>query len=502
MGTLRAERAHAPSASTLIKEYLAMRPFYDILSRSEVQQIHQASMDVLSTVGVRVLHSGVLEHLAAAGANVERDTQLAHMGEPLVLDCLKQAGKQFILYGRDGTKTARFGYGDIVAMSSAGQYAWVDWRDGRRFTPTVQQLHQAIIVGDALEHIDIAGAMTQPEDIPEPVRDVVLTAELVKRTAKPIQVWIKNGATARYILEILRTVAGGSEALRQRPMLEAFLEPISPLTMPTTGMEILIEFAKAGLPVTCGPMVQATATGPATLAGTLIQENAEVLAGLVITQVLRPGTPFIYGGIPHINDPRTSLCCFGSPEQGLMAAAMAQMARFYSLPSYINVGLSDSKLPDVQSGLERGMTFLMGALAGGNLLGHMGIAGADQGASLLQLVIDDEMIAYTKRIMQGMSFAPEKLATDVIKEVGPGGNYLALEHTVQHFRQELWIPSLLWDRAGWDVWSQAGAPSMAQRARDRLEEILASHETQLMDEAMAREIDDIVAAAKRELVPG
>lgn len=205
--------------------------------------------------------------------------------------------------------------------------------------------------------------------------------------------------------------------------------------------------------------------------------------------------------IQRIHDATVAaLISFGSPEQAIMAAAMVQVAKFYSLPAYVNAGLGDSKLVDVQSGLDRDMTFLMGALAGGDLLGHMGIAGADQGASLLQLVVDNEMVAYVKRILRGINMAPENLATDVIEEVGPGGNYLALEHTARSFRKEIWIPSALWDRDGWDIWQQAGAASMTDRARQKLEDILAKCEPEPMEEAMAREVDSVVAAARRELL--
>jgi len=477
-----------------------MIPRYTILSPDEVQCIHEATLQVLQQVGVRVFHRGILERLAEAGAEVDRSSGVARFGAQLVTEALQQASKQFILYGRDGTRTARFGYGDVVTLSSPGQYSWVDWHARRRCSPTIQETYQAIKVGDALEHITIVGAMTQPVDIPEPIRDIYLTAELVKATRKPTRVWIKNGASARYILEIYRIVAGGSEAMRQRPPVEHFLEPISPLQMPTTGLEILLEFTQAGLPVSFGPMVQASATGPATLAGTLVQENAEILAGLTITQILRPGTPVMYGGIPHIMDPRSALISFGSPEQALMGAAMAQIGKHYGLPVYINTGLGDSKLVDVQSGYDRGMTFLMGLLAGGDQLGHMGIAGADQGASLLQLVLDNEMFAYGKRILRGMNLSPAQLATEVIAEVGPGGNYLGLLHTARHFRKEFWIPSQLWDRGSWDAWQEAGATTMAERAAVRLEEILARHEIEPLDEAMAREIDEVVAAAKRDLL--
>jgi trimethylamine--corrinoid protein Co-methyltransferase len=486
-----------------------MIPRYGILRQGDIDRIHQATVRILSEMGVRVYHDGVLARLADAGAEVDRKDQLVRIDERLLMESLEKAGKSFILYGRDGSRTARFGYGDVVTISSPGQYSWVDFEDPcegfkpsqgfSRRAPTSDDTHQAIRVGDALEHIDIVGAMTQPVDIPMPIRDIWLTAELVKGTRKPNRCWITNGQTAPYVLEIYKVAAGGERALQERPQIEAFVEPISPLQMPTTGMEILLEFTRLGLPVSYGPMVQAGATGPATLAGTLAQENAETLAGIVITQVLRPGTPVMYGGIPHIMDMRTSLISFGSPEQGLMAMAMAQMAQWYGLPAYVNAGLADSNVVDVQAGLEKGMNFLLGSLAGADLVAHMGIAGADQGASLLQLVVDNEMIAFVKRLLRGFQVDDATLAVDVIKEVGHDGQHLAHPHTAAHFRKEMWIPKM-WDRRSWDTWLADGGKSMADRAGERLQQILETHQPEPIDEALAREIDGIVESARRNLL--
>lgn len=475
-----------------------MIPRYGVLTQSEINSIHRATLQVLSTVGVRIYHAGILERLAAAGADVDRNTQLVRMDESLVMSALASAGKSYVLYGRDGTRVARFGYGDLVTISTPGQFSWVDSLRRIRRPPTGEDTHQAILMGDALEHITIVGAMTQPVDIPTPIRDVWLTAQLVKGTTKPTRCWIADGRSAPYVLEIYKAVAGGEQQMRERPPIEAFVEPISPLQMPTTGMDILLEFTRLGLPVSYGPMVQAGATGPATLAGTLVQENAENLAALVITQVLSPGTPVMYGGIPHIIDMRTSLISFASPEQGLMAVAMAQIAKSYGLPAYVNAGLADSKLVDVQSGLEKGMNFLLGALAGADLVAHLGIAGPDQGASLVQLVVDNEMVEFVKRTLRGIRVDDETLALDVIEDVGHSEQHLCHPHTVAHFRDEMWMPRL-WDRRSWDPWLQDGGRSMAELADERVQTILSHHRPEPIDPALAREIDAIVDAAKRHL---
>jgi trimethylamine--corrinoid protein Co-methyltransferase len=328
---------------------------------------------------------------------------------------------------------------------------------------------------------------------------VSLTAELVKTTGKPTRTWIYNGQTARYVLDIYRGIAGGADALREYPMVEGFLEPISPLQLPGNGLDMLIEFVKAGQPVSIGPMAMASGTAPATLAGTLAQENAEILAGVVVTQIVAPGTPVTYGGIPHIMDPRTTICSFGSPEQALMAVAMTQIGQFYGFPVYVNVGLTDAKTLDVQAGIEKGTTMILGALAGADTFGHAGICGADHGGSLSWLMLDHELMGYVKRTLRGFKVTGDTLATDTIREVGPKGSFLAEDHTVNHFRNEFWLPDLLWARQSWDVWLNEGRQSMEDRIRENIHHTLTVHRAPPLEEGLAREIDRIVESAKGEL---
>jgi trimethylamine---corrinoid protein Co-methyltransferase len=483
----------------------------EILSEREIRDIHEAALVILRDAGIMVHHEAVLRLLADAGAVIDQNRNIARIPEPLVMDSVAVAGKRYVLCGRDAALTtrssaglpachsARFGYGDLVLMSSPGQRAWIDSQTGQLRPATMRDLRDAIRLGDALPNITIVGSMAQPAELSENYREVVLTAELVKHTAKPTRTWVHNGRTARYVLEIYRTIAGGDAVLRARPMAEAFLEPISPLQLPGDGLDVLLEFARAGQPVSIGPMAMASGTAPATLAGALAQENAEILAGVVVTQILAPGTPVTYGGIPHIMDPRTSICSFGSPEQALMAVAMVQMGRFYGFPVYINVGLTDSKVLDVQAGIEKASTMVLGALAGADTFGHAGICGTDHGASLAWLAVDDAIIGYVKRIVRGFEINPDTLAADLVKTLGPAGSYLAEEHTVKHFRDELWLPGRTWTRQTWDLWEAEGRHSMEERVLEEVNHILKTHNAAPMDGALSEEIDRIVECAKREL---
>jgi len=469
------------------------------LSDAELQAIHEASILILRDTGVRVHHDEVRVLLGQAGATIDSAGEIARLPEQLVMDSIERSGKQYVLYGRDPAQTARFGYGDFVLMSSPGQFAWIDGKTGLRRAATVGDARDAICLGDALPHINVVGAMAQPEAAPETCRDIFLTGELVKHTGKPTRCWVRNGKTARYILEIYRTIAGGEQALRERPMVEAFIEPISPLQLPGDGLEVVREFAQAGQPVSIGPMAMASATAPATLAATVAQENAEILAGVVVTQLLAPGTAVTYGGIPHIMDPRTSICSFGSPEQSLMAVAMVQVAKRYGFPVYINVGLTDAKVLDAQAGMEKAGGMILGMLAGADTFGHCGICGTDHGASLEWLYVDNELAEYAKRIARGFAVNDTTVAAEVIQAVGPGGNFLAEEHTVEHYRREMWLPGRVWTRQSWDAWADEGRSSMAERACEEVGRILSAHQIEPMDEDLAREVDRIVECAKQEL---
>lgn len=474
-------------------------PSVRLLGREQLQAIHEASLTILRDTGVMIHHPDILRLVGEAGARVESAQPIAHLPEALVMSCLERAGKKYILHGRDLSRVARFGYGEWVQLSSPGQYRWLDLRTSQMRPATLQDAREAIRLADALPNINFVGAMAQPAEISEKYREVVLTAELARGTTKPTMVWTQNGKTARYVLEVYRVLAGGAKELRDRPMTEAFLEPISPLQLPKDGLDMIREFVAAGQPVSVGPMAMASGTAPATLAATLAQENAEILSGVVVTQLLGPGTPMKYGGIPHILDPRTSICSFGSPEQALMGIAMVEMGKFYGFPVYINVGLTDAKTLDAQAGMEKAASLVLGVLAGADMFGHTGICGTDHAGSLAWLMADNEVMAYVKRIARGFGIDREAFATEVVQAVGPAGSFLAEDHTVENFRRELWMPGPAWTRQGYSAWEAAGRSSMGERIIAEVERILKTHTVPPVEAGLARELDRIVEQARSEL---
>jgi len=213
---------------------------------------------------------------------------------------------------------------------------------------------------------------------------------------------------------------------------------------------------------------------------------------------VRPGMPVCYGGICHAFDMRTTQMIFSGPEQAIFGVAMTQMGKHYGLPVYINVGLTDAKRPDAQAGLEAGITLALGAAAGADIFGHMGISGVDQASSLDMLVMQEEIITYVESMLREVDFSDEAFGLEVIAEAGPGGTFIDRMHTAQHFRRELWFPRLL-DRDYYQAWLDGGARSMEERCRERKEQLLADHDVEPPAPELAREFERIAASARRNL---
>jgi trimethylamine---corrinoid protein Co-methyltransferase len=473
-------------------------PIYKILPEQAISKISNASFDILENVGVRIPNKKVWNKLREFGAVVNEDNSVVRIFPEIISKAIESAGKKHILYGRKKENTAEFGYDMFNFNSSSGQYMIVDHNEKKRLNPKMADLRKAIKIGDYLKNIDVVGAMVVPSDINPKLQDVYTFLELISGTVKPFTGWIFSGRTAKTIIKMLEIVCGSKENLRNYPPYEAFIEPVSPLSFRSESIDILMEFAEAGLPVSFGPMVQAGSTGPINLAGTIAQENAEILSGIVISQAIKPGLPVTYGGIPHVMDMRTMMISFGSPEQGLMAAAITQLARSYKMPVYNNTGMTDSKIPDAQSGVERAASLMMGILSGGDIFGHLGISGADNGADLVQLIIDNEMASYIKRVMKSFEVNDETIALDDIKDVGIGGNYFRVEKTLRDFKKEIWYPEIF-DRYVWDKWEENGKKSTIDVALGIEGEILRNHEQCFLEEELRRECENIVISLEKEL---
>ena len=350
-----------------------------LLSNEQIRRLHEASLQILATIGVHVPHEEMLRLLGEAGADsrpaypirqASRKTGARKPGE--------RRQELYDLRPRPRQK-AEFGVGKRNYNSIAGEALWLDDDLTRRYA-TLDDVRTAAAWPTACPAINIVGSMADPHELPAEYRCVVVAAEQLKNTTKPITFWFHDRASARFLMELFtdrgRQRRGGDPRIRW-PIRSSSRS--ARCGSPSTASTCCSRPAASTCRCRSGRWRRLGATAVGTLAGTMAQENAEILAGVCIVQLIHPGTPVCYGGIPHAFDMRTTQLIFAGPEQALMAVGMTEMGKFYGLPVYINVGLTDSKIPDAQAGLEAGITLACGAMAGADIFGHLGICGVDQG---------------------------------------------------------------------------------------------------------------------------
>ena len=469
-----------------------------MLSRNEIDKIHFKSLEILEKVGIIIPHEEIKSLFEDIGAIVNFKTGLVRIPPNLVKELISKAGKKFTIYGRDLSKKAEFGVGKRNYNTSFGQAHWLDSLEGNRRQPTLKDLENAVKLGDFLEQITIPGAMVDPIEIPLKWRCLLVVFEMVKNTSKPIGFWFHDRSSARFLNEFYAVLRGDEEIAKKYPLCYPLFEPVSPLSFPFNGIDLLFETCKLNLPVQVGPMAQMGVSAPATIAGTIAVENAEILAAICITQLIQEGTPICYGGICHAFDMKTAQIIFGGPEQVIFSIIMSQMGKHYGFPVYINAGLTDSKTLDAQAGLESGITLGLGSFTEADIYGHMGICGMDQAASLDILIMQSEIISYIETMHREVSLNDEEFAFDVIKESGPKGSFLNKRHTRNNIRNELWFPSLL-DRYGYEKWKKNGAFNMKRRCEMLKEKVLAEHIPEPLEKDIKKDLEKLIEKAKKEL---
>ena len=361
-----------------------------LLSDNDIKKIHEASVEILEETGVRLYHNKLFEHMSNfKGIRTDKKNSILRFSRDIIENSIKKAGRSFILYGRDKLKKACFGYDKIVTSSSWGMPFKIDVIKNIKKPSNIQDLKKAAVVGDYLTDVDIVGAMFRINEAPEQYRDIYEYGELTKITSKPVSVWITNGETFKYIIEIYKLFLDTEKEIEKFPPFFYEFEPITPLTFQHDGVDILYNFAKLGIPVSSAPIPQPMSTGPVTIAGSLALGNAELLASLVMCQLIRPGLPFMYGLMANVPDPFSLVATFtGAPENVLFSIGQAQLAKFYDFPVFLDNQINCSNQIDYQTGAEFGINCMTALLLDADLYGHIGIVGPDQGASLLKLIVD------------------------------------------------------------------------------------------------------------------
>ena len=470
------------------------------LTRKQVEEIHGATLEVLEKVGLRSESKQILEVFSKSGAEVNPKDRTIRIPQHLIEESLGKAPRQIVLCSRNPKydillEDRRVYYG----LGGTPTPFIRDIQTGENRRPTKKDFEDATRLGDALPNMSFIMSIAGAYDVPYEVEYEHEWQALFNNTEKPIVYSAPSAYSASKVLEMADAVVGGMDELRKRPIMCLYSETISPLSMPTAN-ENIIEFAKAGVPIAEGPAPMVGATGPGTVVGSLVIANTENLAALTLSQLINPGTPFIYGGWVTVIDPITSRSAYGAPEFALSTGVLnAQMAEYYGLPTFGFAGPSDSKLPDAQAGAEAMQMALVNGLAGVNLCHDCGYLAGGSVGSMEMAVICDDIIGNVLRIIKGTEVNDETLAVEVIKQVGPEGNFLGHKHTLRHIRNEIHIPTVF-DRTPETIWAKAGSKPLHQVAKEKAQKILEEHHPEPLPRDIQAKLAEIVKQAEREQV--
>ncbi len=474
------------------KFHFANTPRLQLLSRDEIESIHLASMKLLEEVGVKIYNDTALGLLADAGVEVEFNNKLARIPQHLVKESLVKVPSTIRLYSRD-RKHDRILEGNEVTYNPGSAALFIlDPETNEPRSPLSQDLANLVRLTDALEYIRAQSTALVVSDVPETIVDRYRLFIVLKNSPKPIITGTFSIDGLYDMKRMLEAVVGGEKKLARKPMAIFDTCPSAPLKWSELLSQNLIDCAKFRIPVEIIPMPQLGATGPVTLAGSLVQHNTEFLSGLVMAQLTNPGAPVIYGGSPTTLDQRYATARLGAIETVMLGCSYAQIGKYYGLPTHMYLGLSDTKVVDAQCGFESGIGIVLGALAGINVISGPGMLNFESCQSLEKLVIDNTICGMAYRLVKGIKVDTDTLALDLIRKVGPGGMYLAEKHTMEWFRKEQFMPSELIDRQELKAWKAAGSKDIVKRAREVVKKTLKEHEPAQLPRDVETDLDNVL----------
>ena len=468
-------------------QYAINSPYGRKLSDDQCQKLYWACLEILEHTGVRMYEQEAVDLLKKAGASVT-DGNRVHIPAGLVEKAFSTVPKSVTLCDRDGNRVIRAeGHRSYFGTGSDCLHI-LDHRTGEYRNSVLQDIVEGMTVCDALEHIDFVMCMFLPSDVPQNIMDRYQMEAMLNNTAKPI-IFVTTELTGCVdAVEMAEVVAGGSKELKRNPIAACYINVTTGLRHNKEALQKLLYLSGKGLPLTYVPSAQGGMTAPVTIAATMAVNNAGVLAGLVLSQLKREGAPFImpgWGG--NMLDMKTTVQPYSDPEKRAQAI---DFAHYLGLPSFSLAGCSESKLVDQQAAAEAALTLFTDALFGGNLVHDVGYLESGLCGSLPQLVICDEILSWLEAFMKGIEISDESLALDTIHEIGPDGQHIDSNHTLENYRKR-WYPKLF-ERANYDGWKAKGSKDLCERATGQVNKILSEHKTEPLPKDMANAVHAIV----------
>jgi trimethylamine---corrinoid protein Co-methyltransferase len=445
------------------------------LEQRDVEKIHETSLRILEEIGIKIGLEEAREIYKRGGAKVGCDPQVLRLPLRMVEEALKSAPSKILLCGREESNDLILEKQKVYAGTGGAELNVLDLETQRLRRATLRDIADIARLVDGLEYIDFFIRPVEPEEIPAEKIDINKYYASLANTSKHVMGNVHFQEKVKEVIEMAGIIAGNERELKARPIVSFITSwMLGPLTLNPEVTGILIEIVKHQLPVVLSSVAILGLTSPVTMAGNLALAHAEQLSGIVLTQLINPGSPVVYGGCPGVIDMRKGTFSPGSIERQILNAAITQMAHHVNLPNYNIGGITDSKIPDVQAGYEKGFGIGLTALAGSNFI-HHAAGRIKDGVAYEQYVIDNEIIGMAKRALRGVCVNEETLAFHQIKELGHGGNYITHPHTIRFFKKELFLPTLS-DRNERTIWENLGSLDGRERARREAMRILKDHQ--------------------------
>jgi len=476
-----------------------MQPKLILLTDELLLRIIDEAYQLLLKPGVKVQNAEARKLLAEAGAQVDEETFVVRIPEQIVKIALSTVPRKFYLYDYEGNPKVEYG-GDTVQFDPGSSgIAILDPETFEHKTTETRDLIKLIKVAEQLPQYDAQSTAVVCHDVPKDLHDLYRLYLVMLYSKKPIVTGAFTNNTVHHMINMLAIFAGGKEALRAKPRAVFDVCPSPPLIWSNFGAGNLITLARAGVPAEIVSMPLAGAAAPVTLLGAITQHAAECLSGITIHQLAGPGSPIVWGGAPAIFDMRKGGTPFGAVETGMIDSSYAQVGKFLGMPTHAYLGATDSKLVDMQAGLESGMGALIGALSGINMISGSGMLDSLICQSPEKLVIDAEGISMAKRMLEGMKVHTETLATGFYEGINfKGGDFLKQKITLQLFQKEQHMPSKVIDRDSMRGWKESGGLDAFGRARQRVEQLLASYTKPELDPVKVAELHAFVRDLARQ----
>jgi trimethylamine---corrinoid protein Co-methyltransferase len=467
-------------------------------STSEIDKIHSAAMEILRDIGVAFHDQEALEIFKKN--NFSTRGNIVFFQEKQIMETLSTVPSRFVVRARNSTKNVAIGGKDFALLPGWGSPFIID-SDGEQRSALMDDYIDFCKLVHSSEYLDMMGyMMVMPSDVPPSVSHLDMFLANLLLTDKATMASPQDRQKALDNIEMLCILWGGKEKIRNIPVTVSKINPVSPLMYAQEMAGSLIEYARLGQPLQFPSIVMAGTTGPVTLPGTLAVIIAEALAGIALTQIINPGTPCVLGGNSCSTDMRTGAMALGGAEAIVLIPAIIQMAQFYGIPSKAGGSVTDAFLPDMQAGIESGISLFTALASGVNMLDQScGILACFNAMSFEKFLIDEETCGYIRRIVKPLEVTDATIAMDQIKRAGIGGAYLTFPETFSQFKKEFFIPKLA-VRGGYEIWHKNGKKQIREQAASLKEHRLLSYEKPDIDPDIEKQLLTFVKKRKKEII--